>query len=136
MSQDAYSIQPIRTEADYHVALKQVEPYFDDEPDPDSDAGAHFEALITLIAAYEAKHFLVDPPDAVEAIKFRMEQQGLTARDLEPMIGSRGRVSEVLNRKRPLSMAMVWRLHQGLGIAAESLIRPRGNHEPLVPGGA
>jgi HTH-type transcriptional regulator / antitoxin HigA len=105
--------------------LKQVEPYFDNEPEPESEAGAHFEALITLIAAHEAKHYPTDPPDAVEAIKFRMEQQGLTPRDLEPMIGSRGRVSEVLNHKRPLSMAMVWRLHQGLGIPAESLIRPR-----------
>ncbi|HET6599422.1 MAG TPA: helix-turn-helix domain-containing protein [Burkholderiaceae bacterium] len=125
MSQ-TYALHPIRTEADYEAALKLVEPYFDiaPEPDPDSAAGAHFEALVTLIDAYEAKHFPADPPDAVEAIKFRMEQQGLTARDLEPMIGSRGRVSEVLNRKRPLSMAMVWRLHEGLGIAAESLIRP------------
>lgn len=127
MSQDAYSIRPIRTEADYHAALKQVEGYFDNEPEPDSEAGAHFEALITSISAHEAKQYPIDPPDAVEAIKFRMEQQGLTARDLEPMIGSRGRVSEVLNRKRPLSMAMVWRLHQGLGIPAESLIRPRGS---------
>ncbi|MDP1901542.1 MAG: transcriptional regulator [Rubrivivax sp.] len=124
MSQDLYTVRPIRTEADYEVALKLVEPYFESDPEPDSDAGAHFEALITLIEAYEAKHYPIDPPDPVEAIKFRMEQQGLTARDLEPMIGSRGRVSEVLNRKRPLSMAMVWRLHQGLGIAAETLIRP------------
>ena len=129
MSQDAYFIRPIRTDDDYRAALKQVEPYFDNEPEPDSEAGAHFEALITLIVAYEAKHYPMDPPDAVEAIKFRMEQQGLTARDLEPMIGGRGRVSEVLNRKRPLSMAMVWRLHQALGIPAESLIRPRQLNE-------
>ena len=125
MSQDVYSIQPIRTEADYHVALKQVEPYFDDEPDPDSDAGAHFEALITLIAAYEAKHFPVDPPDAVEAIKFRMEQQGLTAKDLEPLIGRSNRVYEVLSRKRGLTLAMIQKLHLGLGIPAESLLRQR-----------
>ena len=124
MSQDAYPIRPIRTEADYLAALKLVEPYFDTDPEPESDAGAHFEAMITLIVAYEAKHYPIDPPDPVEAIKFRMQQQGLTARDLEPMIGSRGRVSEVLNRRRPLTMAMVWRLHTQLGIPAESLISP------------
>ncbi len=132
MSQDALPIRPIRTEADYRAALLLVAPCFDDEPDPDSEAGAHFEAMLTLIEAYEAKHYPIDPPDAVVAIKFRMEQQGLTARDLEPMIGSRGRVAEVLNRKRPLSMAMAWRLHQGLGIPAESLIRP--SHQGTPPG--
>jgi len=125
MSQDAYAIRPLRTEGDYRAALKLVEPYFDTDPEPDSDAGAHFEALITLIAAYEAKHFPAPPPDPVEAIKFRMQQQGLTARDLEPMIGSRGRVSEILSRKRPLTLAMVRRLHTQLGIPAESLIAPR-----------
>ena len=105
-----YPIRPIRTEADYRAALQLVAPYFDREPEVDSDAGAHFEAMVTLIEAYEARHYPIDPPDAVDAIKFRMEQQGLQPKDLEPMIGSRGRVSEVLNRKRPLSMAMVWRL--------------------------
>lgn len=104
-------------------------PYFDEEPETDSEAGAHFEAMVTLIEAYEARHYLIDPPDAVDAIKFRMEQQGLQPKDLEPMIGSRGRVSEVLNRKRPLSMAMVCRLHIGLGIAAESLIRQNGRND-------
>lgn len=124
MSQDPYPIRAIRSDADYRAALRLVTPCFELEPDPDSEAGAHFEAMLTLIEAYEARHYPIDPPDAVDAIKFRMEQQGLTARDLEPMIGSRGRVSEVLNRKRALSMAMVWRLHHDLGIAAESLIRP------------
>ena len=104
-------------------------PYFDEEPETDSEAGAHFEAMVTLIEAYEARHYLIDPPDAVDAIKFRMEQQGLQPKDLEPMIGSRRRVSEVLNRKRPLSMAMVCRLHIGLGIAAESLIRQNGRND-------
>ena len=124
MSHDPFSIRPIRSEADYRAALELVAPYFDTEPEPDSEAGAHFEAMLTLIEAYEARHYPIDPPDAVDAIKFRMEQQGLSAKDLEPMIGSRGRVSEILNRKRTLSMAMVWRLHRDLGIAAESLIRP------------
>jgi HTH-type transcriptional regulator / antitoxin HigA len=103
-----------------------VAPYFDNEPKPDSDAGAHFEAMLTLIEAYEAKHYPIAPPDPVEAIKFRMEQQGLTVADLVPMIGQRNRVYEVLNGKRKLTMAMVWKLHTGLGISAESLIRQPG----------
>ena len=124
MTDDRFTLRAIRTEANYQAALKLVEPYFDADPEPDSDEGAHFEALIALIMAYEAKHFPILPPDPIEAIKFSMDQQGLTNRDLEPMIGSRGRVSEVLSGKRRLSMAMVWRLHEGLGIAAETLIRP------------
>ena len=124
MIDDRFTLRPIRTDADYQAALKRVEPCFDTDPEPDSDERAHFEALIALVMAYEAKHFLVLPPGPIEAIKFSMDQQGLTNRDLEPMIGSRGRVLEVLSGKRRLSMAMVWRLHKGLGIAAETLIRP------------
>ena len=119
-------ITPIRTPADYTAALALVAPYFDNEPEIDSDAGAHFEAMVTLIEAYEAKHYPITPPDPIEAILFRMEQQGLKPKDLEPMIGQRNRVYEVLNRKRKLTMAMVWRLHTGLGIPAESLIRQPG----------
>jgi HTH-type transcriptional regulator/antitoxin HigA len=123
MKKNAY---PIRTAADYQAALQLVAPYFDSEPEPDSDAGAHFEAMVTLIAAYEAKHYPIDPPDPMAAIKFRMEQQGLKPKDLEPMIGRRNRVYEVLNGKRRLTLAMVWKLHTGLGIPAESLIRQPG----------
>lgn len=123
---DSYPIRPIRTDADYRAALALVAPYFDDEPEIDSDAGAHFEAMLTLIAAYEARHYPMSPPDPIEAILFRMEQQGLKPKDLEPMIGQRNRVYEVLNRKRKLTLAMVWRLHVGLGIPAESLIRQPG----------
>ena len=126
MKKNAYPIRPIRTEADYQAALQLVAPYFDNEPELESDAGAHFEAMVTLIEAYEAKHYLIDPPDPVDAIKFRMEQQGLKPKDLEPMIGQRNRVYEVLNGKRKLTMAMVWKLHTGLGIPAESLIRQPG----------
>ncbi len=126
MKKTAYPIRPIRTEADYQAALQLVAPYFDNEPELESDAGAHFEAMITLIEAFEAKHYPIDPPDPVDAIKFRMEQQGLKPKDLEPMIGQRNRVYEVLNGKRKLTMAMVWRLHTGLGIPAESLIRQPG----------
>ncbi|MBC7618374.1 MAG: transcriptional regulator [Candidatus Saccharibacteria bacterium] len=123
MKKNVYPIHPIRTEADYQAALQLVAPYFENEPEIDSDAGAHFEAMLTLIEAYEAKHYPIDPPDPVDAIKFRMEQQGLKPKDLEPMIGQLNRVYEVLNGKRKLTMAMVWKLHIGLGIPAESLIR-------------
>ena len=123
---DRYAIYPIRTDADYRAALALVAPYFDNEPEIDSDAGAHFKAMLALIEAYEAKHYPMSPPDPIEAILFRMEQQGLKPKDLEPMIGQLNRVYEVLNRKRKLTMAMVWRLHIGLGIPAESLIRQPG----------
>ena len=124
MSQAALTLRPIRNETDYKQALKRAEAFFDaaEEPDPDSEEGAHFEALITLIEAYERKHHPIDPPDPVEAIKFRMEQGGLTVKDLEPMIGKTNRVYEVLTHKRTLSLAMIRRLHKGLGIPAQVLI--------------
>jgi HTH-type transcriptional regulator / antitoxin HigA len=126
MKKNAYPIRPIRTEADYQAALQLVAPYFDNEPELESDAGAHFEAMVTLIEAFEAKHYPIDLPNPIDAIKFRMEQQGLKPKDLESMIGQRNRVYEVLNGKRKLTMAMVWKLHTGLGIPAESLIRQPG----------
>ena len=88
-----------------------------------SREGERLDVLVTLVEAYEAKHYRMDLPDPVEAIKFRMEQSGLAAKDLVPMIGQLNRVYEVLNRKRPLTLKMIWRLHRGLGIPAESLIK-------------
>ena len=123
MKKHTYQIRASRTTAEYEAALQEVAPYFDNEPEIDSDAGAHFEAMITLIEAYEAKHYPIAPPDPIEAVKFRMEQQGLKPKDLQPMIGGLNRVYEVLNRKRPLSLSMVRRLHAGLGISAECLIQ-------------
>lgn len=117
-------IRPIRTEDDYRAAMREISGFFDNEPEPTTAEGDRFEILLTLAEAYEAKHFPVDIPDPVAAIKFRMEQGGLTAKDLEPMIGRPNRVYEILNRKRPLTLAMIRRLHAGLGIPAESLIRP------------
>ncbi|WP_313077431.1 transcriptional regulator [Melaminivora sp.] len=117
-------LRPIRTEADYQAALKMAEAFFDasQEPDPDSEEGAVFDALLTLIEAYESKHHAIDPPDPIEAIKYRMEQEGLTAKDLVPMIGQTHRVYEVLAHKRPLTLGMIRRLHAGLGIPASILI--------------
>jgi HTH-type transcriptional regulator/antitoxin HigA len=117
-------IHPIRTEEDYRAALRQVSVFFDNEPDPGSPEGDRFEVLLTLVEAYEARHFPLELPDPVEAIKFRMEQEGLTPKDLMPMIGRLNRVYEILNRKRPLTLNMIWKLHEKLGIPAESLIRP------------
>jgi HTH-type transcriptional regulator/antitoxin HigA len=116
------NVRPIHNEADYKAALNAASLYFDNEPEPGSEDADQFEILLTLIQAWESKHFPVELPDPIEAIKFRMEQSGLAIKDLEPMIGKSNRVYEVLNRKRPLTLAMIRRLHRGLGIPAEVLV--------------
>lgn len=115
-------IRPIHNEKEHRAALERLESLMDAEPG--TDEGDELEVLAALIEVYEEKHYPVDPPDPIEAIRFRMDQQGLTQRDLEPYIGPSGRVSEVLNRKRPLTLPMIRRLHEGLGIPLESLIQP------------
>ena len=117
-------IKPIKTKADYKAALKAVEALMGAKAR--TPEGDRLDVLVTLIEAYERQHFPMDLPDAVEAIKFRMEQQGLTAKDLEPLIGRSNRVYEVLSRKRGLTLAMIRKLHLGLGIPAESLLRQSG----------
>ena len=116
------NVKPIRTAKDYEAALKDVERLWGAKSG--TPEGDRLDVLATLIDAYEAAQFPMDPPDPIEAIRFRMEQQGLTRKDLEPLIGTRTRVAEVLNRKRNLSIAMIRRLHAHLGISAEVLIRP------------
>ncbi|BBV96471.1 helix-turn-helix domain-containing protein [Pseudomonas monteilii] len=118
------NIRPIRTDEEYRAALKEISPLFENEPEPGTSEGDAFEVMITLIEAYEAKHFPIDLPDPIEAIKFRMEQSGLTVADLVPAIGKPNRVYEVLNRKRSLTLVMIWKLHTLFGIPAESLIKP------------
>ncbi len=114
------NIRPIRTEKDYDAALARIEQIWEAEPGtPESD---ELDVLSLLVEAYEAEHHPIPPPDPIEAIKFRMEQMGLSRKDLEPFIGHRGRVTEVLNRKRGLSIDMIRRLNQGLGIPADVLI--------------
>jgi len=115
-------IRPIKTEADYQAALEEIERLF--EAAPDTAKGDRLEVLTTLVKAYEDKHYAIPLPDPVEALKYHLESRGLSRRDLEPYIGSRARVSEVLGRKRPLSIEMIRRLHAGLGISAEVLIQP------------
>jgi HTH-type transcriptional regulator / antitoxin HigA len=115
-------VKPIRSEADYEGALAEVEELWGAESG--TPEGDRLDVLATLIDAYEAEHYPMDPPDPVAAIEFRLEQQGLTRRDLEPLIGTSVRVAEVMDRKRGLSIAMIRRLHDGLGISADVLIRP------------
>ncbi|MBK8525457.1 MAG: transcriptional regulator [Betaproteobacteria bacterium] len=117
-------IRPIKSEEDYKAALREVSTYFDNEPAPGSAEGDRFEVLITLLESYEAKHHPIDLPDPIDAIKFRMDQAGLTPKDLVPFIGRLNHVYEILNRKRPLTLTMIWQLHQKLGIPAECLIQP------------
>ncbi|MEQ1805662.1 MAG: transcriptional regulator [Burkholderiaceae bacterium] len=113
-------IKPIRTDKDLHSAFRRLERIY--QADEGTAQADERDVLVTLIEAYENKHYAVGPADPIEAIKFRMEQQGLTPTDLEPYIGPSGRVSEVLNRKRPLSLRMVKKLHDGLRIPYESLL--------------
>ncbi len=115
-------IRPIRTKADHRRALKEIEGLMGARRG--TPEGDRLDVLTTLVEAYEAKHYPLDLPDPVEAIKYHMEQRGLSPDDLIPFLGGRSRVREVLNRKRALTLKMVWRLHRGLGIPAESLIRP------------
>ena len=117
-------IKPIRTKADYRAALKEVEGLMSARPG--SSQGQRLDVLVTLVEAYERKHFPMDLPDPIEAIRFSMEQKGLTPKDLVPMIGQINRVYEVLNGKRPLTLQMIRRLHRELEIPAESLIRETG----------
>jgi HTH-type transcriptional regulator/antitoxin HigA len=113
-------IKPIKNERDYRKALKEIDGLMDTRPN--TPEGDRLDVLVTLVEAWEEKHWPIDLPDPIEAILFVMEQRGLSRRDLEPLIGSRARVAEVLNHKRPLTLPMIRRLHEGLGIPAEVLI--------------
>lgn len=113
-------IKPIKTERDYRKAMKEIDGLMDARPN--TPKGDRLDVLVTLVEAWEEKHWPIELPDPVEAILFAMEQRGLSRRDLEPFIGSRSRVAEVLNHKRSLTLPMIRRLHQGLGIPAKVLI--------------
>jgi HTH-type transcriptional regulator / antitoxin HigA len=114
-------VKPIKSQRDYRRVLREIEGLM--RARRNTPEGDRLDVLVTLVEAWEAKHYALDLPDAVEAIKYHMEQKGLAPRDLIPFIGSRNRVYEVLARKRPLTLAMVQRLHEGLRIPAESLIK-------------
>jgi HTH-type transcriptional regulator/antitoxin HigA len=120
MKSHAIQVRPIRSEVDYDAALERIDALMGAKPG--SAEGDELDVLATLVDAYEEKRFPMDAPDPVTAIQFQMEQQGLTRKDLEPMIGSRARVSEVMTGKRGLTLAMVRRVRSGLGISADLLV--------------
>jgi HTH-type transcriptional regulator/antitoxin HigA len=114
-------IAPIKSQRDYRRALKDIESLM--AAKHNTPEGDRLDVLVTLVEAWERKRYPLDLPDPIEAIKYHLDQNGMQPRDLIPFIGSRNRVHEVLNRKRPLTLKMIWRLHEGLGIPAESLIK-------------
>lgn len=117
-------LRPIRTEADYDAALGEIGRYFEREPKRGTPEADRFDLLAALIDAYEREHWPIDPPDPIAAIRYRMEQAGYRQADLAKIIGSRSRASEIMNRKRHLTLEMVWRLSRAWGIPAEALVKP------------
>jgi len=120
-------IKPIKSESDYDAVLARIDALFD--ADIDTPEGDELDILVTLVESYEARHYPIDPPDPIEAIKFRMDQMGLDRKDLEPYIGRSGRVSEILNHDRPLTLRMIRNLWKGLHIPLESLIGDQDNQK-------
>ena len=118
------NIRAIRSEADYDWALAEIARYFENQPEPGTEAADRFDVLASLIEAYEAKHWAIEPTDPIEAIEYRMEISGYTQKDLSALIGSRSRASEILKRKRPLTMQMAHKLSVDWNIPAEVLLKP------------
>ena len=117
-------IRPIRSEGDYDAALEEIEKYFENEPDLGTPEADRFDLLALIIEDYERKHWPIDPPDTIDAIRYRMETGGYTQADLGRLLGSRQRASDILTRKRPITMRMAWKLHREWNIPAEALIAP------------
>ncbi len=117
-------VRPLRSEADYDAALNEIERYFDNEPKPGTPEADCFDLLALIIEDYERKRWPIEPPDTIDAIRYRMETGSYTQADLGRLLGSRQRASDILTRKRPLTMRMAWRLHREWGIPAEALIAP------------
>jgi len=114
-------IKPIKTEQDYQSAMAEIDRLFDAEPG--TPEGDRLDVLVTLVEAYEKQYYALPLPDPIAAIEFHMERLGLSRHELEPFIGTRARVSEVLNRRRPLTMRMVRNIHDGLGISYDVLMQ-------------
>jgi HTH-type transcriptional regulator / antitoxin HigA len=117
-------VRVLRSEADYDAALEEIERYFESEPAPGTPDADRFDLLALIVEDYERKRWPIEPPDAIDAIRYRMEMGGFTQADLGRLLGSRQRASDVLKGKRPLTMSMAWRLHREWGIPAEALIAP------------
>lgn len=126
-------IRPLRSDADYEAALGRIESYFDNEPKPGTPAADRFDLLALVIEDYEKKRWPIEPPDPVDAIRYRMETGGYTQADLGRLLGSRQRASDILKRRRRLTMQMAWKLHRDWGIPAEALIRPRRARRERAP---
>ena len=118
------NVRPIKSVADYDWALKEIARYFDVQPKPRTADSARFDVLATLIESYEDKHWAIDPPDPVDAIRYRLEQAGMGQADLARLLGSRSRASEIMRRKRSLTMEQALKLHEEWKIPAEALLRP------------
>ena len=117
-------IRPLHSEADYDVALNEIERYFENEPRPGTPEADRFDLLALIIEDYERRRWPIESPETIDAIRYRMETGGYTQADLGRLLGSRQRASDILTRKRPLTMRMAWRLHREWGIPAEALIAP------------
>ena len=117
-------IRPIRNETEYDEVLEEIEQYFDNEPEPGTPEADRFDLLALVVEDYERKRWPIEPPETIDAIRYRMETGGYTQADLGRLLGSRQRASDVLNRKRPLTMRMAWKLHREWNIPAEALIAP------------
>jgi HTH-type transcriptional regulator/antitoxin HigA len=117
-------IRPIHTEAEYDEALDEIERYFENQPKPRTPEADRFDLLALIVEDYERKRWPIEPPEAIDAIRYRMEAGGYTQADLGRLLGSRQRASDILTRKRPLTMKMVWKLHREWNIPAEALIAP------------
>ena len=126
-------IRPLRSERDYDAALAEIERYFDKEPQAGTPEADRFDLLALVIEDYEKKHWPIDSPDPVDAIRYRMETAGLGQNDLGRLLGSRQRASDILSRKRRLTMQMAWKLHRDWGIPAEALIQPHAGTQRRQP---
>ena len=117
-------IRPIRTETEYDEALEEIERYFENEPKPGTPEADRFDLLALIVEDYERKRWPIEPPDKIDAIRYRMQTGGYTQADLGRLLGSRQRASDILTRKRALTMRMAWKLHREWSIPAEALIAP------------
>jgi HTH-type transcriptional regulator/antitoxin HigA len=120
----SHVLRPLRSEADYDAALEEIEQYFEHEPKSGTPDADRFDLLALIIEDYERKHWPIDPPAAIDAIRYRMETGGYSQADLGRLLGSRQRASDILNKRRPLTMRMAWKLHREWNIPAEALLAP------------
>jgi HTH-type transcriptional regulator/antitoxin HigA len=120
-------VRPLRNEREYESAVDEIERYFENEPKRGTPEADRFDLLALVIEDYEKRHWPIDPPDPIDAIRFRMEVSGLNQADLGRLLGTRQRASDILNRRRPLTLPMIWKLHREWDIPAEALIKPRAS---------